>query len=132
MGIRIIASECSAEVAVGKKLFLVRGKANNIFPGTFGDPLLIDISEFVAAVSPEEATNSVFSDMQAQVEDFPVDMDRWRNGQSDFPLPPLPPNVPTNKGEWRAEEVKIAGFEIVLRPVIKFTPDEQKENARSS
>lgn len=104
-----------------KKLFLVKGKANNVFPGNYGDPLLVDFEKMVPAASPAEAIDQVFSAMQKAVDEFPAEMERWDEGAS--VLPPLPPDIPTARENWRAEEINLKDYDIVLRPIIRVPAD---------
>lgn len=100
--------------ATEKKLFLVTGRGANFFPGCFGDPLVIEFEAHAVAESVEAAIDKIFAEMQDRVKSYSEQLEHWKKGEKALPILP---DRPVDRERWRAEEVRVNGFEIVLRPI---------------
>jgi len=110
-----------------EKLFVVTGKSENLmfkFPG--GDAM-VPLSEidFIMASSAQEAIGKVLNAKNANLEDYGRKVEKFlqegrlqeemRNPLGELGL--FPPSKPIDKENWRAEEVKVPGYKIILEPI---------------
>lgn len=71
----------------------------------------LDFSDFVLASSPEEAIERRWAEMQKKRE---AAQEKMAQGVGGLRMPVIPPNIPTQKEDWWAREVKIPGYKIIL------------------
>lgn len=116
-----------------KRLFVVFGKGEILrheFSGSNAsvsafvmDFLTID---FIVVSSAQEAIDKVFSAKKARMDDYCRKVEKFKQEgrlteKMRVPLGELelfsPPSKPIGKEKWRAEEVKVSGYKIVLKPM---------------
>ncbi|RJQ14037.1 hypothetical protein C4553_01780 [Candidatus Parcubacteria bacterium] len=99
-----------------EKLFLLKKKHKHelaAVPG--GDHPTFDSDEFVVGTSPEEVIDRIFNEEKAKRDEWERKMETAETQDVvDDPIGTFPPVLPVRKEEWKAEEVKVDGYTIIL------------------